>query len=122
MAAPTRHRYILPNGKDAVLSVGVGDSYGGTILDAGVPRELNSSGDTLSVTAKLGTTSKTLTIAAVGATPQVSPDVGRFIVTVPASEVGSAAELYIDVKNQKSGEEAKIVDRWQITVEDSDAD
>ena len=119
MAAPTRHRYFI-DGKAAVLSISVGDSFGGTILDAGAARDI--SGDTLSVAAKLDTTTKTLTIAASGATPQTGNDIGRYIVTVPAAQIAAAGELYIDVKNKKSGEEAKIVDRWQITVEDSSAD
>ena len=121
MAAPERHRYFI-DGKAAVLAVGVGDSFGGTILDSGLVRELNAGPDTLSVSAKLDTTAKTLTIAAVGANPQINNDIGRYIVTVPAAQIDAAGELYVDVKNKKSGEEAKIVDRWQITVEDSAAD
>lgn len=118
MPAPERHRYILNNGEAAVFSVGRGDSLGGTITDNGTRRDISS--DTLSVSAKLGTTSKTMTIAAVS--PQTGSNKGRYIVTFPAAQLDAANELYVDILNQKSGEEAKVVDRWLITVEDSDAD
>jgi len=118
MPAPTRHRYVLPNGQNAVFSIGVGDSLGGVVLDNDALRTLTS--DTLSVSAKLGTTAKTMTIAFVS--PQTGANIGRYIVTFPAGQLDAAGELYVDIKNQKTGEEAKIIDRWLITVENSDAD
>lgn len=112
MPAPERTDYILPNGKAAVLTTSVGDSYGGVVLDADGPRDI--SGDTLSVVAKLDTTSKALTAAAVS--PQTGESKGRYIVTIPAAELDATGTLYVDVLNQKSGEEAKTVARWQFSV------
>lgn len=118
MAAPARHSVTLPNGEVAVLSVGVGDSFGAVIIENGSARDISS--DTLSVTAKLDTTAKTLTIAAVS--PQTGANKGKCVVTIPAAQLDAAGTLYVDCKHQKSGEEVKIFDRWQFTVEDSDAD
>lgn len=118
MAAPARHNVILPDGSTAVLSKSVGDSFKGVVLENGAPRDISS--DTLSVAAKLDTTAKTLTIAAVS--PQTGTGKGAYIVTIPAAQLDATGTLYVDVKHQVSGEEAKIVDRWQFTVEDSSAD
>lgn len=118
MPAPARTHYIMPDGENAVLAVGVGDSFGGTVLEAGSRRDISS--DSLAVSAKLDTSAKTLTIAAVS--PQTGTGKGRFIVTVPAAELSAEGTLYVDVKIQLSGEEAKIIKRWTFTVEDSDAD
>ena len=118
MAAPTRHKLVLPDGKEAELSVSVGDSFAAVVLKDGAAIDI--SGDTLTVAAKLDTTAKTLTIAAVS--PQTGADKGKCIVTIPAAQIGAAGTLYVDLKRQASGEEAKIFDRWEIPVVDSSAD
>lgn len=119
MAAPARHDVILPTGETAVLTKDGGDSFSAYFHDDdGSPRDI--SGDTQTAVAKLGVTSKTLTLAAVS--PQTGRDKGRCVLTIPAAQLDAAGTLVVDLKNQISGEEAKIFDKWQFTVEDSDAD
>lgn len=118
MAAPARTRVFLPDGRALVCSVGVGETYSVTVLDNDdTPRDLSN--DTLTVDAKLGTTGKTLSFAA---DADQTANKGLAHVGIPAAELDAAGELYIDLKVQKSGGEANIVFRHQITVEDSDAD
>ena len=118
MASGERINVILPDGKALVLSVGVGDAIGVIVLDRdNEPRNLTS--DTLTVAAKLDTTSKTLTFAA---DTQTGTGVGKATLTIPAAQLGAAGILYVDLKVAKSGGEANIVKRLKFTVEDSDAD
>ncbi len=116
MSAATRENLVLPNGKNMVMTKDVADAFGGIVLDRdGSIRDLSS--DTLTIAAKLDTTTKTLTIA------KDSPNTdGKYTVTVPAAQLGAAGTLYVDIFNAKSGGAANPIKRLQFTVEDSAAD
>lgn len=118
MSAGARHRLVLSSGKDMVLSKDVADAFGGIVLGRdNTPRDI--SGDTLSIAAKLGTADKTVSVTVAqdgGGTG------GKYTVTIAVGATDAAAELFVDVKNAKSGSAAQIIDRLQFTVEDSEAD
>lgn len=116
MTAGLRERLILPDGKAMVLSVGVADDFGGVILNRdNSPRDTAT--DTITVSAKEGTTTRTLTVAF--DTPSTD---GGYTVNIPSAQLVAAAELFVDIYNQKSGGAKQIIKRLQFTIEDSDAD
>ncbi len=118
MSAGARHRLVLSSGKDMVLSKDVADAFGGIVLGRdNQPRDITN--DTLSIAAKLDTIDKTANVTVAKDSPQT---LGKYTVTVAVGATDTAAELFVDVKNAKSGGAAQIIDRLQFTVEDSDAD
>ena len=110
MTAPARVIGRLPNGQAVVFRVGVDDSFGVEFIDRnGQPRDIST--DTVTVATKLGSVTKTLTIA------KDSPNTdGKATVTVPAAQVSGAETLYIDVKLAKSGGNAQITHALQFAV------
>lgn len=116
MAGPKRYRPKLPNGEDVILTAGKDDALKFQILDDdGEPRD--NATDTYSVAAKLDTTAKTLIVSKT--TPSAD---GQGVVTFPSAQIASGGELYVDIMVAKSGGDPNVSIRWQITVEDSDAD
>lgn len=109
----------MPDGSKATLSVGVGAAFGVVITDDDSARR-DMTSDTLSVSAKLGSTSKTLQFTK--ESNQTTTGKGYATLVIPASQLNTAETLYVDMKVQKSGGEANIVLRWQFTVENSAAD
>lgn len=119
MPAGARINVTLPDGKEMILSQGVGDAIGVVVIDRD-NRRRDLSGDTLSVAAKLGTTSKTLAFTA--DPNQTTTGKGDATLVIPSAQLDALETLYVDLKVQKSGGEANIVKRFQFTVEDSAAD
>lgn len=119
MPAPESHYVTLPNGKIAVLRAGVGDAFEFTVLDTnGTPRDLT--GDTLSVVAKLNTTSKTLTLTK--RANQTTTGKGRTLLVIPQAVLDATGTLYADLKVAKTGGEAQIYESPKWSVVNSDAD
>lgn len=99
-----------------VLSVGVGDAIGVQFIDRdSEPRDLTS--DLLSVSAKLDTTAKALTLIA-----DSPATAGKATLTFPADQITAAGTLFVDLKWAKSGGEANVIARLEFVVEDSEAD
>jgi len=95
------------------LTVSIAASYGVVIENRdGTARDLTT--DTLTVAAKLDTTTKTLVFAADA--NQTTTGKGKATLTIPAAQLGAAGTLYVDLMVTKSGGSANIGKRLQWTV------
>lgn len=114
MAGDMVEVYVAGETGNEKLTVGVHQDYGIEVYNRdGTPRDMTS--DTLSVTAKLDTTSKTLVFAADA--NQTTTGKGKATLSIPAAQIGSAGTLYVHLLLAKSGGSANIIKRLQWPVE-----